>query len=340
VWKGLAAATAGAIAVAVFASDVLAYHAFPVAPVNRMVSLAQIGKALGARGPVLDSEFEQFAKYFAQPAQLVVGPDAPTSEALALRDPAPQYDHSFDLNQEQLTFVESFPYVLTRRSPVSSLPPANYRLIDANSFYELWQREASPAVYSHLSLGGQGVSAARRPACAAVRAMVASAPAGARLAVATLPRTYGYELSTASVRSPGWVADAGSGGYLTLTPGLAAKWIRVDRAGDYEFWVQGNLPRKVAVTLDGRTISTAQGANTPGEWLSAGTARVAAGNHLLGVSRPGADLAPGNGSTTAEIGALAISDVSQASHITTVSLSQWRSVCSVPVDWVEVVRAA
>jgi hypothetical protein len=341
VWNGLARMTALAIGAAVLASDALAYHAFPVAPTDRLLSLQEIGKRLGARGPVLDSEFEQFAKYFAQPAQLIDGPDAPTPEPLVLRNPAPQYDHSFDLNEEQLSFIESFPFVLIRRSPVSSRPPANYKLVVENTFYELWQREASPRVYSHLSLGGYGVNAGRPPGCRALRSIVAAAPRGARLAVATRPATYGYELANASVRSPGWVADAGSpGGFLTLTPGLAQKSVRVHQTGFYETWIQANLPRRVAVTVDGHKVGSAQGSNTPGQWLSAGVIGVAAGRHTLGVVRGGAGLGPGNGGTQAAIGAVAISLAGESAHIWTVPLRRWRSLCGTEADWIEVVRAA
>ena len=336
-WRGLCAVAAACLGGVVLASDAIAYHAFPVAPTARLVALQQVGERLGERGPVLDSEFEQFAKFFAEPARLIVGPDSPTPESLALRDPEAQYGHSFDLDQEPLAFVESFPYVLTRRAPTTSRPPANFRPIVANAFYELWQRTARPRVYAHLPLG-EGVSAGGVVRCGALRRFVRRAPAGARLAVAVAPSTYGYEIASAAFHSPGWAADGElPGGFLTLTPGHADREIRVARAGRYRLWVQGDLPRAVAVTLDRRAVGTAQGADTPGGWLSAGAIELTAGRHLLGVVRGGGGLEPGDGSTQASIGAVAAVSEGQPERIVSAARSGWRSICGRRADWVELV---
>jgi hypothetical protein len=339
-WKSLCAVAAACLGGVVLASDAIAYHAFPVAPTARLVALQQVGERLGERGPVLDSEFEQFAKYFAQPARLIVGPDSPTPESLSLRDPVAQYGHSFDLDQEKLQFVESFPYVLTRRAPTTSRPPANFRRIFENAFYELWQRTALPRVYAHLPLG-EGVSAGGVVRCAPLRRFVRRAPTGARLAVAVAAPTYGYQLANATFRSPGWATDGElPGGFLTVTPGHAEREIRVRSSGRYWLWIQGDLPRQVSVTLDGRTVGAAQGANTPGGWLSAGVVQLGAGRHLLGVVRGGGGVGPGDGSTQASIGAVALVSEQQPERIVVTARSDWRSICGRQADWVELIGAA
>ena len=206
-WRALCALAASGLGVAVLASDALAYHQFPVAPTNRMIALQQVGRRLGEKGPVLDSEFEQFAKYFALPAGIVDGPDAPTPIQLSLLTPTAEYDHSFDLDEEQLPFVESFPYILVRRGPTSSRPPSNYELSYQNAFYTLWQRTSAPTVYAHMPLG-EAIGASGLIGCRALGDFVRHAPAGDRLALAPSAPTYGFRLAVATTRSPGWALMA------------------------------------------------------------------------------------------------------------------------------------
>jgi hypothetical protein len=332
------AAAAVALGGAIIASDALAYHDAPVAPTKRFQALAQIGARLGNRGPVLDSEFEQFAKYLMLPARVIDGPDAPTPVELALRTPAAEYDQSFDLNDELLPFVESFPYVLTSRAPASSRPPSNYRLEFGNAFYELWVRGPRPRVYAHLPVSGDLFAAAPRVGCRSLRSMVSVAPPRTALAVASVPTTYGFGLADAIVRSPSWVPGGHTpGGFTTTTAGAAYGRITVARGGLYEAWVQGNLPRAVSVTLDGRTLGRAHGNSAPAGWVSAGLAVVSSGSHLLGVVRPGVGLDPGNGNTQGEIDAVALSAAHERSQVSVTPLASWRSLCGKVAAWVEVV---
>ncbi len=341
VTKLAAALVALVISGAVLASDGLAYRNFPVAPVNRLLALEQIGHRLGRRGPVLDSEFEQFAKYFMQPASVIVGPDAPTPVPLSLRTPAPEYGHSFDLNQETLSFIEAFPYVLTRRSPVGSRPPANYRLLFSNTFYELWARQSRPRVYAHLPLGGDGLDPNHTPSCRALQAMVRGAGAGVRLAVASLPPVYGYQLANARMRSSDWrVKAAAPPGVSTYKPGRAEGVIHLPRGGRYRIWVQGDFPRTVSVTLDGRPVGSVEGTNTPGGWLSGGVVAAASGSHVLGVVVPPRNASPGNGNTQAEIDAVGLSAIGASRQIVVLPVRRWRSVCSVDANWIELISSA
>jgi hypothetical protein len=144
-------------------------------------------------------------------------------------------------------------------------------------------------------------------------------------------------LASASNRSPGWVPDPGlPGGFITPVPGEAQKTVHVTRSGLYELWVQGNFPRRVAITLDGRKVGAVHGSNTPGGWLSGGTTYVAAGRHVLGVLRGGGGLEPGNGSTQAAIGAVAIRAAQESRQVSTRPLRDWRFLCRIDADWIEV----
>ncbi len=330
---------AGALAVAVIASDGLAYHHDPVAPTSRMIALRQVGEHLNDSKPVLVSEFEEFAKYFAYPARLYVGTEYPSPENLDLRVPGGLYDQSFDLDQEKLSFVESFPYILVRRSPTDSRPPANYRLSYQNEFYELWERTPTPHVLEHLSLQPQYQSYAPI-GCPELAAMVKNAPAASKLVVAQSPVSIGYDLLQATVRSRGWIPNPNTfspNTVLLLTPGAAGKIITAPEAGLYRIWVQGTFARPLRVTLDGHTIGTVAGNNTPDEWLSGGQVRVSGGRHALDLFRPGGGLAPGDG-WGETIGHVALVR-DQPQRMTTLPLSAWRGLCGKSADWVELVSS-
>lgn len=336
-WKGLTALAALGLAAAVAASDAFAYHDFPVSSPARMLALDRIARGMAGRGPVLDSEFEQFAKFFAQPSELNVGPDNPTPRPLELLNPAePQYGHSFDLGQERLAYVESFPYALTRSSPVSSPAPVNYVRARENAFYELWRRTAAAAPVAQLSLRGQLGAGAPAP-CPAVRELAREAPAGGRLVLSEAPAAVGFTMAQASFHSPYWGPASDPKALITPGPGRAFRDVRLAAAGEYEMWIEGNLPRRVDVTVDGRTAGSAQGADAPGGWSRAGAVRLGAGVHQLGVLREGGDLAPGDGSSQASIGAVVLAPRGARPRLVSVPAARWRSLCGRRGYWVEAV---
>jgi hypothetical protein len=328
----------------VLLSDALAYHHDPVAPTSRFIAMRDVGHFLGKRGPVLVSEFDEFAKYFAYPSPLWVGTEYPSPENLVLRTPGGLYAQSFDLDAETLPFVESFPYILVRHSPAESRPPANFRLVYANTFYEVWKRTSSPQVLAHLP-EQQLYSAYAPVACPQLQTMVAGAPPGSSLVLAQSPPAIGYDVLHATVRSSGWIEDAEPytpDAVTPLTPGSAGKIVHVPRAGRYQVWLQGSFPRAIRVTLDGHTVGSVSGWNTPGEWMQAGTTNVGAGAHALDIFRGGGGLAPGDGGTGNDGGKGEIGDVElvadQPERLSTVALGQWRRLCGVQADWVELVK--
>jgi hypothetical protein len=332
------------LAVGVLLSDGLAYHHDPVAPTSRFIAMRDVGHFLGSRGPVLVSEFDEFAKYFAYGTPLWVGTEYPAPENLVLRSPGGLYAQSFDLDAETLSFVESFPYILVRHSPAESRPPANFRLVHSNEFYEVWKRTSSPQVLVHLP--EQELYGAYAPvSCQQLQAMVREAPAGASLVLAQSPESIGYDVLHATVRSAGWIEDAEPytpDAVTPLTPGSAGEIVHVAHPGTYQVWVQGSFPRAIRVTLDGRTVGSVDGWNTPDEWMQAGTVKVSAGAHPLDIFRGGGGLAPGDGGTGNDGGKGEIGHVElvaeQPERLSAVPLSAWRRLCGVQADWVELVR--
>jgi hypothetical protein len=117
------------------------------------------------------------------------------------------------------------------------------------------------------------------------------------------------------------------------TPGIVQGTARA-AGGVYDIWVRGSSGRPITVTIDGRKAGVAEGINTQGQWLRAGSTRLSRGEHELELTRPGGDLAPGDGA----IGLLGpVSLVRrEPSALTWVRPSQAERLCGRDWDWIEV----
>jgi hypothetical protein len=257
---------------------------------------------------------------------------------VGLRTPQGFHALYFDLDQQLLEYVEGFSAIVKRRSPDASRPPANFRLIYSNDWYEVWRRSRnSPRVIEHVPL--QDVhQAALAPPCRDVLALAERANEGDRLVAARRPPS--VELDTVSTRrSPSWVTHPWMPRMvLTPTPGsTAVKTVEVEAPGRYRAWVRGSFGRRIDVIVDGRTIGEARGVNNLGQWLPGGTVQLDAGRHRLQLSRPGGSVSPGDG-YRGELGPLVLEPVDDDVQLERVPPSQARRLCGRSWDWIELVR--
>ncbi|MDX6691859.1 MAG: hypothetical protein QOG15_3316, partial [Solirubrobacteraceae bacterium] len=166
----LAVALGAVLAGSIMLSNAFALHDSRIGPHDRMLALRAVGDDLAGRGPVLFNEFEEFAKYFAGTTKLNAATESITPRQVQLRKPGNLFGRQFDLDLQQLAYVESFPYIVMRRSPSASRPPAWYRQIYSNRFYEAWQRDPGPRTLEHLPLQGRDKATAV-PSCRDVGAL-------------------------------------------------------------------------------------------------------------------------------------------------------------------------
>jgi hypothetical protein len=333
----LALLLAGALSVAVLASDVLAYSWDHVAPTRRMEAIAQTGERFKGEGLVLWNEFEEYAKLLARSAKISVPFEALTPQQVQLRNPTYFYGHYFDLDEEVLPFVEGYPIIVTRRSPSASRPPANYRLAYENDYYLGWRRQSRPQVLRHLPLQGL-YSPSATVDCRQLRLTVANAPATSQLVAAIPPELSYFEPLYSPDRSIGWGLDpAEAGAVVPNSPGHASGELKV-AGGRYRVWVQGDFPRRVYVSIDGHAVGWVSGANTPRQWLQAATVALAPGEHRVEVLRRAGrnHLGPGEWGI-GTIGATALQR-EEPERLQTLPVGRWRSLCGARLDWVELVR--
>jgi hypothetical protein len=349
-----ALALAGALAVAVLASDALAYSRDHVAPTERIEAARAVGERFPGQGLVLWNEFDEYAKYFARAARISVPDETITPQQVQLRVPTYFYGHSFDLDEELLSFVEGYPLIVTRRSPAASRPPANYTLAYQNAYYRAWRRHARPVVLGHLPEQSL-YSASGTVSCAALRPLVAEARTGAagagaaggarrarraHLVAARAPAAPFFEAAADPHHAGGWVPDPAQAGALqTVTAGHAEGALTVDAPARYAVWVQGDFPRKTYVEVDGRTVGWVAGTNTPAQWLQAASVTLGAGRHRVQVYSTAGHLhhlGPGEWAVGTVGGAALQREAPE--QLQSVALGAWRTLCGTRADWVELVR--
>jgi hypothetical protein len=327
-----------AIVAAIVVSDLLAYHTDQPSPTSRMLEIEATAKHVAGHGAVLFNESDQFIKYFAGNTDTIAPFESITPDQVQLINPSANiFDYFFDLDQETLAYVESFPVIVTRRSPIVSRPPANYRLFYSNSLYLGWEREARPVVLAHLPLQSEW-QGSLTPPCTAVASLVANAPRGSELIQAVTPPDTGFSVLYAPTRPFSWGINQDP--YFSVTPhgpGKVFETVRVPVGGLYRAWVQGSFPRPMRVLVDGRTVGQVDGIDSPDQWSQAGVVHLSAGKHVLEIYRGGGRIYPGDGAFEAEVGYVMLAKAGpEVLH--TVPVSRWRSLCSSPADWIELVK--
>lgn len=334
----IAVLLAVALAGAGLLSDAFALHDSRIGPRDRMLALREVGDRLAGRGPVLFNEFEEFAKYFGGAADINVPTESITPLQVKLRVPDSIFGRYVDLDLQELSYVDGFPYIVTRRSPSASRPPARYRRVFTNRYYAIWRRGAGPRAVEHLPLQRTDDATAAAP-CGDVRALARrarKATGDLALVAAQAPRAARLDILEAK-RSPGLPEDQGvPGAATTILPAKAIGRVRVPEAGRYRVWLRGSFPRATQILVDGRRRATVAGANTPGQWLGDVPLRLDAGVHGIEIRVPGGAPKPGDGAAVT-IGPLAfVAD--EPERLQTVPIARWRTLCGRQLDWIELVR--
>lgn len=335
--KPVGLTVAGLLSVGILASDALAYAHDTVAPTAQIEAIEQTARRFRGQGLVLWNENEEYAKYFARDARIDEPYEPFTPYQVQLLAPTSFYGHYFDLDQQTLPSIERYSIIVMRRSPAASRPPANYRLVYENAYYEGWKRTSTPKVIAHLPLQ-QTYSASARVPCAALRSMVKSTPPGSQLLVAYSPEERFFEAAADKKRGGLWPPNAElPGSVLTETAGNAEGSVTV-RGGDYAVWVQGEFPRPLQVEVDHKVVGSVSGTNTHGQWRQAATVHLSPGIHLLGATKVGGHRHFGPGEWGAgTLGAVSVKR-EEPERMRTLSPSRYRTLCGTNADWVELVR--
>lgn len=349
----LAAGLAIVVGGAVIVSNGFAYGQTSLAPRARFDELAAIGRAYAGQGPLLDPEFEQFAKHFlrsdavdlpAEPWQ--VREPVRADGALARRVPFPGGGGEIDVDAFDLRYVERFRTIVVRTGPLGSRPPSNYGRVRHGRFYDVWQRRADLAqerILLHIGLGGAR-TASGTISCQTLRALGwLAAAADGRLAY--VPRPQVPRVIPALGWHPHyWTGDPADA--FILHPQKAGRVTRIvdlPRGGRYGLWLEGSFGREVRIAIDGRSAGAVAN-RIDGRRVTelVGVANLAAGRHHIVFEVGGPTLAPGEHGANRRLGPLylAPTDPARALGVRSVRPSQWPQICGRALDWVEVTTSA
>jgi hypothetical protein len=230
--RPLAIALAAALALALLVSDALAYRIALPAPVARLDELTTIDERFAGQGPILVNEFEEYVKHYMRRSHGSDPYESWTAARARLRNPKLPVDaHRYDLDQMKTSFVERWPLIVLRRSPVESRPPSNYDRVLRTDHYEVWQRKR-PAPIAHIPLGKPPFDQTANIDCALVRKLAS----GGEVVAAIRPRPVVIPMPDVPLPA-GWyrygqdkrMLEIHKGGRLTIPArplGPAQLWLR------------------------------------------------------------------------------------------------------------------
>jgi hypothetical protein len=344
-WNGgrrvVGALLALAIVGGVVWSNALAYGEVNLAPRERLAELERVGERFSGGGPTLMTEYEPYGvRHFLRDMDAEGASEFRRRQVLLRNGRSLAKLEFADIDEFKLDTILTYRTLVLRRSPVASRPPSIYRLVDRGRYYDVWQRPeptSRNAILAHLPLGERNrpAEAAR---CATVRGLARLAGPGGAIVAAPRMDPSVRNLGNAT-SSPSWARLAGDPRVVvpvraaTLTTSLA-----VPRAGDYRAWVGGAFRRLVELDVDGvRIASKRHRLSHANQFEPMGSARLAAGPHVLTLRYGDRDLHPGSRGAPFPIGPLALSPVTDPGLLS-VSSGDARSLCGRSFDWLEVTR--
>jgi hypothetical protein len=327
-------------------TNVVAYHDSSVAPQARFHELAAIGSQFKGQGPAFYNLWDTLPIYFLRDESVAVSntyagpsPQRPGAPAqLAGQPSAPE-----DPNDLDFSYLESFRLLVLGRSPVTSRPPTNYRLVYRGTYYDVWQRTQMPQVLRHVPVSDGGIAGLRRASCATVtRTAAIAARDHARVAYATRP-TVPTLVPTDAVHPANWspMGKFGPPGFLSLGQNAGAMVAPVDvpASGEYTVWLQGSFSRRMIVRINGQPVASVRHQiGTAGQFLQIGKVRLQAGEQRVEVDMPASYYAPGNVVGGQLLGPLMLVADNAPSAVQQISPGQARSLCGKRLEWLEVVK--
>ena len=339
----------------VLASAALAYHDVSLAPHARYAELAKIDDRLAGRGPALFGEYDEFAKYFLRDVPVLSAPEAAQQyrgapyhpNALRDRRRRPSAKTGIDVDDLTLRYLESVPYIVLRRGPQTSRPPANFTLASRGRWYDIWRRTPAPRVIDHLPLGPDVLHQAARVSAPVARDWARRARARrGRIAFVVRLRPAVYLETRDRARPLLWTGYGNfPGALVTGGPANIHGPVTIPRSGLYDVWVEGSFGRRLTLGLDGTPFpDRPQGLNNPGGYESLGTVAIARGRHEIFIRQGGADLHPGTAgyrSSLRHLGPVFFDPVAnRRPTVRTIDPARWRELVGERADWLEIVGQA
>lgn len=332
------------VAGAVLYGNALTYHDMTLAPADRYRQLAAIGERFAGTGPAFYPAFDEYAEFFlrrerahdlVRPPQLKLRPNA-------VHPAAGEPLYSLDLNQLELSFVESNPLIVLPRSPVTSRPPANFELADRTPEFDVWRRvRPASEVLFHLPLLSFPPKSTRE-VCDSLQTSVRRAGPGALLAY--VPSRPLANLIPAAATHPSYWH--GGEALQAYGAGAIQGSVSLPAGGAYDVSMAGSIGRPLTLYVDGRRIaSVGYQERYPGQYIHFADLSLSGGHHVVRLTRSDGSLHPGSGgspdATSGLIGPLLFTLRRPGDErVRMVPDAEARRVCAAHASyqWIEVLR--
>ena len=334
----------------VLVSSALAYHDVSLAPYDRYAELLDINDRLAGEGPVIFNENDEFTEYFLRSGPVWAEPEWPHGyrdepyepNALVDEDRRPSIKTPLDPDDLALEYVLEAPYMVVRRSPLTSRPPSAFAQVWQGEYYTIW-KNTGRRVYGHMVLGGDVLDPAARASCEGIGELIAEADVDdGRLAFVERPLGPVLKLTEMNY-SYTWGSYENYPGALTFQgPGAVQGTFDIDEAQRFRVWLEGSVSRAITVAIDGRRVGQIENhLNNPGAFLPVGEVALQPGEHEVRIRMGGGTLAPGDAGYSLglrQIGPLVFSPPENAVwEVETVAIEDRGELCGRRLDWVEVV---
>jgi hypothetical protein len=222
---------------------------------------------------------------------------------------------------------------------VASRPPSAYRLVWKGTWYEVWQRAASPTqqILEQLSFG-TALQPAAVPSCASVVQLASLATAaGGTLAYVARPPALVVDLGAAA-HPAAWAAPTG---LYPRSSGSVVATVAVRQPGQYGVWLGGSFAGRFRLSVDGRASGSARNRlEHPGQYVPLGEVTLSPGRHTVELTYDGPSIFhPGSAARLAyPVGPLVLSTTTADVPVRSLPPAAAHSLCSRSLDWLEAVR--
>ncbi|HEX3519565.1 MAG TPA: hypothetical protein VHT29_11085 [Solirubrobacteraceae bacterium] len=339
--RAIAALVALGLLGGVLVSDALQYHVGNLAPTARYQELASLDSRFAGKGPTLFTDFDEYSLY--ELRDLDVGGPNFVYPPPAIANAADGYGDPVQLDRISPSALAVYPLIITRREPAEIRPPGAYALVWEGAYYQVWRRHES----EHWTVIHRALTGTQPQQCREIGQLAAvkrsyfvpqEAFGPAQLTASITPLAVSIDVPRAP-HPKHWGHERH--GLVMSSPGRLSAKFTLPHGGLWDVWVQGQLMPTVKLDVDGRAVASI-GAQLSGNSLVPSTAppiavRLGAGPHSLWVTRGSASsIAPGDGGA-AVLDAIALTPASPPAGgaLRSSSIANWRQLCGISYQWVE-----
>jgi hypothetical protein len=340
---------AALIALGVLWTNDKAWQTAPLAPMQRFAQLSEINQRFAGRpGPTFYNLWDaEYPAYFLRDTGVIVPEiyfNPPIVPGVRPRS-SNGMQQPWDPNELPFRWLDGNKMLVMDRSPVTSRPPADFRLVMQTPDYDVYRRSSTPHLLDHVAAQSTPLLHVTPPSCTRIRALGARARAqharlayAPRLPVASVQAVHSLHPRTWLAYSP---SDTPALGALKLSPygGTLTAKLRVPRTGTYTVWLQGSISQKISVAIGGQQAGSVSGRIGPGGMWTIVARRVhlSAGEQPVIMNRDSSTHFS-QGSPNDILGSLVLTRTAQPAPVRTVAPSRAASLCGTPMQWLEIVR--